>query len=207
MPATRAGHDPARSDPAGRVGAASAAAQERRVGHPSRHPGPRTCKALSDEQLPQLCEEIRETIIETVAETGRPPGQLAGRGGAVGGAPPAAGQPDRPHRLGHRPPGVRPQAADRTGSTASARCASWAAWVASRVARESAHDVFDGGHAGTGISIGGGPGAGARRARHRRADRGRGGRRGAHERACRSRPSTTSGSAGRGCSSCSTTTR
>ena len=27
-------------------------------------------------------------------------------------APSAAGQPDRPHRLGHRPPGLRPQAAD-----------------------------------------------------------------------------------------------
>ena len=41
----------------------------------------------------------------------RPPGQLARRRGAHRRAPPRARQPDRPHRLGHRAPGLRSQAA------------------------------------------------------------------------------------------------
>ena len=43
--------------------------------------------------------------------------ELAGRGGADRGAASRPGQPDRPHRLGHRSPGLRAQAAHRPPRT------------------------------------------------------------------------------------------
>ena len=75
--------------------------------------GPADLRGLSDRELTALAAEIRETIIDTVADDRRPPRQLARRRRAHDRPPPAARVAARPDRLGHRPPGLPPQAADR----------------------------------------------------------------------------------------------
>ncbi len=115
--------------------------------------GPQDLHALSDEQLPELCEEIRQTIISTVSETG---GHLGSSLGVVELSVVL-------HRLLDSP-------TDRivwdTGHQAYAHKLLTGRLEAFPTLRqmggmggfprrsESPHDVFDGGHAGTGISIG-----------------------------------------------------
>ena len=127
----------------------------------------------------------------------RPPRQLARRGRAHGRAPPAARVAARPDRLGHRPPGLRPQAADRP-----ARAVRHAAPARRRRRLPAAHRV-----ASTTSSTAATPAPAcrsprasptARDMRHgARAGRGRRRRRGADERPVASRRSTTSASARR----------
>ncbi len=90
----------------------------------------------------------------TVATTGRPPGIVARGRRTDDRAAPAAGIAPRPDRLGYRAPGVSPQAADRP--LRAVRDPAPGRWrsAASRADRNRPHDVFDGGHAGTGLSIG-----------------------------------------------------
>ena len=101
-------------------------------------------------------------MIRTVRHTGRPPGQLARRGGDRHRPAPGHGFATRPDRVGHRAPGLRPQAAHRSCATSSTRCASSGGSAASRAAPRATHDVFDGGHAGTGVSHRHRPRGGAR---------------------------------------------
>ena len=75
--------------------------------------GPADLRGLTEAQLAQLAAEIRETIIATVADDRRPPRLVARRRRADDRAPPAARVAARPDRLGHRPPGLPAQAADR----------------------------------------------------------------------------------------------
>ena len=82
----------------------------------------------------------------------RPPRRQPGRRRDHDRAPPAARLAARPDRLGHGPPGLRPQAADRPAGAvrhASPDRRRRRLPAPHRVA----HDVFDGGHAGTGLSI------------------------------------------------------
>ena len=94
--------------------------------------GPRDLRKLDDEQLQELCADIRGTIIETVAKTGGHLGSSLGVVELTVALHRLLDSPDRPDRVGHRSPGVRAQAADRPPRRTSARCASWAASVASR---------------------------------------------------------------------------
>ena len=115
--------------------------------------GPADLRGLTEAQLEQLAAEIRETIIATVASDRRPPRVVARRRRADDRAPSAARVAARPDRLGHRPPGLPAQAPDRplraVRDAAPARRRR--RLPASLASRE--HDVFDGGHAGTGLSI------------------------------------------------------
>ena len=149
--------------------------------------GPADLRGLSDAQLKQLAAEIRETIIRTVAVTG---GHLGSSLGVVEITLAL-------HRLLESP---RDRIVWDTGHQAYAH-----KLVTGRLERfgtlrqlggvggfprrtESPHDVFDGGHAGTGLSIAEGL-ATARDVRHSHGtDRGRRGRRGAHQRAPAWRP-------------------
>ena len=115
--------------------------------------GPADLRGLDEVQLAQLALEIRETIISTVASTGGHLGSSLGRRRADDRAPPAAGVAARPDRLGHGPPGVPAQAPDRPAGAVRRPSASSTASAASRAGARSEHDVFDGGHAGTGLSI------------------------------------------------------
>ena len=74
---------------------------------------PADLRGLDEVQLAQLAVEIRETIVRTVAQTGRPPRIVARRRRAHDRAPPPARVAARPDRVGHRPPGLPAQAADR----------------------------------------------------------------------------------------------
>jgi 1-deoxy-D-xylulose-5-phosphate synthase len=115
--------------------------------------GPADLKALPTEQLPALCQEIRDTIIGTVAHTG---GHLGSSLGVVELAVVL-------HRILDSP---KDHIVWDTGHQAYAH-----KLLTGRLAEfgtlrqlggmggfprrsESPHDVFDGGHAGTGISIG-----------------------------------------------------
>ena len=112
----------------------------------------------------------------------RPPRLLARRRRAHDRAPPAARVAARPDRLGHRPPGLPAQAADRP-----ARAVRHAAPARRRRRLPAAHRVArttcsTAATPGTGLSIAEGLADGARPAPRARADRGRRRRRGAHER-------------------------
>jgi len=114
--------------------------------------GPADLKRLSDAQLTQLCAEIRTTIIETVAETG---GHLASSLGVVEltvalhrllDSPTDhivwdTGHQTYPHKL----------LTGRYGRFHTLRQLGGVSGFPRR--SESPHDVFDGGHAGTGLSI------------------------------------------------------
>ncbi|MGH2407835.1 MAG: 1-deoxy-D-xylulose-5-phosphate synthase [Candidatus Limnocylindrales bacterium] len=115
--------------------------------------GPADLKQLNDAQLTQLCAEIRTTIIETVAQTG---GHLGSSLGVVEltvalhrllDSPTDrivwdTGHQAYPHKL-------------LTGRYARFSTLRQLGGVSGFPRRsESPHDVFDGGHAGTGLSIG-----------------------------------------------------
>ncbi len=115
--------------------------------------GPQDLQVLSDEQLPQLCEEIRRAIIGTVAETG---GHLGSSLGVVELTVVLHRLLDSPtdhivwdtghqayaHKLLTGRQAIFPTLRQMGGMGGFPRRS------------ESPHDVFDGGHAGTGISIG-----------------------------------------------------
>ena len=115
--------------------------------------GPQDLQALSDDQLPQLCEEIRQTIISTVAETG---GHLGSSLGVVELSVVLHRLLDSPtdHIVwdtGHQAYAHKLL----TGRLAEFPTLRQMGGMGGFPRRsESAHDVFDGGHAGTGISIG-----------------------------------------------------
>jgi 1-deoxy-D-xylulose-5-phosphate synthase len=115
--------------------------------------GPADLKRLSDADLTRLCAEIRTTIIETVAETG---GHLGSSLGVVEltvalhrllDSPTDrllwdTGHQAYPHKL----------LTGRYGDFRTLRQLGGVSGFPRRT--ESPHDVFDGGHAGTGLSIG-----------------------------------------------------
>ena len=115
-------------------------------------PGPGALRDLDEAQLRQLCREIRTTIIETVATTG---GHLGSSLGAVELAVAL-------HRLLDSP---RDRIVWDTGHQAYAHKLLTGRYDRFGTLRqlggvggfprrgESEHDVFDGGHAGTGLSI------------------------------------------------------
>jgi 1-deoxy-D-xylulose-5-phosphate synthase len=115
-------------------------------------PGPGALRDLDEAQLRQLCREIRTTIIETVSTTG---GHLGSSLGAVELAVAL-------HRLLDSP---RDRIVWDTGHQAYAHKLLTGRYEQFRTLRqlggmggfprrgESVHDVFDGGHAGTGLSI------------------------------------------------------
>ena len=115
--------------------------------------GPQDLRALSDDQLPQLCEEIRQTIISTVAETG---GHLGSSLGVVELSVVLHRLLDSPtdHIVwdtGHQAYAHKLL----TGRLADFPTLRQMGGMGGFPRRsESVHDVFDGGHAGTGISIG-----------------------------------------------------
>ena len=112
---------------------------------------PEDLRGLDEVQLAQLAVEIRDTIVATV-QHGRAPRVVPGRGRADHRAPPAARVAARPDRLGHRPPGLPAQAPDREVERfGTLRQLDGVGGFPRR--SESPHDVFDGGHAGTGLSI------------------------------------------------------
>jgi 1-deoxy-D-xylulose-5-phosphate synthase len=115
--------------------------------------GPQDLQVLSDEQLPQLCDEIRRTIISTVAETG---GHLGSSLGVVELTVVLHRLLDSPtdHIVwdtGHQAYAHK-LLTGRQASFPSLRQMGGMGGFPRRT--ESPHDVFDGGHAGTGISIG-----------------------------------------------------
>ena len=73
---------------------------------------PAELRGLSEAELVQLAAEIRETIIRTVAVTGGHLGSSLGVVEITLALHRLLESPARPHRLGHRPPGLRAQAAD-----------------------------------------------------------------------------------------------
>ena len=115
--------------------------------------GPKDLQALSEDQLPQLCEEIRQTIISTVAETG---GHLGSSLGVVELSVVLHRLLDSPtdHIVwdtGHQAYAHKLL----TGRLADFPTLRQMGGMGGFPRRsESSHDVFDGGHAGTGISIG-----------------------------------------------------
>ena len=144
--------------------------------------GPSDLRGMTDDQLAELAAEIREYIISTVAHTG---GHLGSSLGVV----------DLTlalHRVLESP---RDKIVFDTGHQAythklltgrydrfgTLRQLGGIGGFPRRV--ESEHDVFDGGHAGTGLSIAQGLADGARHPPLDGADRGRGGRRGSDQRA------------------------
>jgi 1-deoxy-D-xylulose-5-phosphate synthase len=114
--------------------------------------GPQDLRSLSDAELTQLCAEIRTTIIETVAHTG---GHLGSSLGVVEIAVALhrllespvdrivwdTGHQAYPHKL----------LTGRLGRFDTLRQLGGVGGFPRRA--ESPHDVFDGGHAGTGLSI------------------------------------------------------
>ncbi|MGZ6297077.1 MAG: 1-deoxy-D-xylulose-5-phosphate synthase [Candidatus Limnocylindrales bacterium] len=114
--------------------------------------GPADLRTLTDAELTQLCAEIRTTIIETVAHTG---GHLGSSLGVVEVAVALhrllesptdhivwdTGHQAYPHKL----------LTGRLGSFSTLRQLGGVGGFPRR--SESPHDVFDGGHAGTGLSI------------------------------------------------------
>ena len=115
--------------------------------------GPADLKALPAEQLPALCREIREVIIETVAHTG---GHLGSSLGVVELAVVLHRLLDSPtdHIVwdtGHQAYAHK-LLTDRLAGFGTLRQLGGVGGFPRR--SESPHDVFDGGHAGTGISIG-----------------------------------------------------
>ena len=114
--------------------------------------GPPTSVASPSAELEQLAAELRETIIRTVAATGRPPRHLAGRRRAHGRAPPAARSPrDRiVWDTGHQAYAHK-LLTGRLDRFHTLRQIGGVGGFPRRT--ESEHDVLDGGHAGTGLSI------------------------------------------------------
>ena len=74
---------------------------------------PADLRQLPLETLPLVAQELRDFLVETVSRHGRPPGADPGRGRADARAPPRVRHAARPHRVGRRPPGLRPQDPDR----------------------------------------------------------------------------------------------
>lgn len=115
--------------------------------------GPADLKALPAEQLPALCQEIRDVIISTVAHTG---GHLGSSLGVVELAVVLHRLLDSPtdHIVwdtGHQAYAHK-LLTDRLAAFGTLRQLGGVGGFPRR--SESPHDVFDGGHAGTGISIG-----------------------------------------------------
>src|SRR6266542_620677 len=114
--------------------------------------GPEALRGLDDEELRQLCREIRTTIVETVAITG---GHLGSSLGAVELAVALHRRLDSPHDhivwdTGHQAYAHK-LITGRFASFGTLRQLNGVGGFPRRI--ESAHDVFDGGHAGTGLSI------------------------------------------------------
>ena len=74
---------------------------------------PADLRGLSESELVQLAGEIRETIIRTVAATGGHLGSSLGVVEVTLALHRLLESPARPDRVGHRPPGLCAQAADR----------------------------------------------------------------------------------------------
>ena len=141
-----------------------------------REPG--QLRDLTEEQLDALAGELREKMIRTVKQTG---GHLASSLGAVEITLAL-------HRVMDSP---RDRIVWDTGHQAYAHKLLTGRWDRFETLRqvggiggfprrgESEHDVFDGGHAGTGVSIGVGPRGGARPATRRPIRRGGSGSRSA----------------------------
>jgi 1-deoxy-D-xylulose-5-phosphate synthase len=115
--------------------------------------GPADLKALPEEQLPALCQEIRDVIIGTVAHTG---GHLGSSLGVVELTVVLHRLLDSPtdHIVwdtGHQAYAHK-LLTDRLAGFGTLRQLGGVGGFPRR--SESVHDVFDGGHAGTGISIG-----------------------------------------------------
>ena len=68
---------------------------------------------LTEDQLTELAGEIRDFIVAAVAETRRPPRLQPRRGRADARPAPRVRVAPRRHPVGHRPPGLRPQARHR----------------------------------------------------------------------------------------------
>ena len=100
--------------PDGRFGRA---AVHRAAAHPAmilpRIETPADLRTLDHDELAQLAAEIRAFIVETVTTTGGPPGLQPRRGRADPGPAPGLRLAPGRHPVGHRPPGLRAQAAHR----------------------------------------------------------------------------------------------
>ena len=99
---------------------------------------PEDLRELSHAELTELCGEIRDFIVAAVAETG---GHLGSNLGAVEltlALHRVFESPTRRHPLGHRPPGLRPQARHRPPQPGSPSCARPAGCPATRRARRAA---------------------------------------------------------------------
>ena len=84
---------------------------------------PRRPRALDADELDELAAEIRQFIVDTVSRAERAPRVQPGRGRAHARPAPGVRLAPRHHPVGHRPPGLRPQARHRAASTASTRSA------------------------------------------------------------------------------------
>ena len=115
--------------------------------------GPRDLRRLNEQQLNELCLEIRRVIIDTVAHTG---GHLGSSLGVVELAVVLHRVLDSPNDkivwdTGHQAYAHK-LLTGRLGDFGTLRQLGGVGGFPRRV--ESEHDVFDGGHAGTGLSIG-----------------------------------------------------
>ncbi len=113
---------------------------------------PADLKKLSAEELPRLCQELRDEIVVTCARNGGHLGLLARRGRDQRRAPLRLRVADRQARLGRRPPGLRPQAPHRPPRPVPDHPAPRAASPGSPSGTSREHDAFGVGHASTAIS-------------------------------------------------------
>ena len=110
---------------------------------------PADLKRLTNDELITLADELRQAIVGTVSSTGRSPGLEPRCRRADAGAAPCVRFAARHHPLGHRPPGVRPQAGHRPLLRLRARCAKHGGLSGYPSRSESEHDWIENSHAST----------------------------------------------------------
>ena len=107
---------------------------------------------MTDDELATLATEIRELLITSVASNGGHLGPNLGVVELTIALHRVFDSPARPRHLGHRPPGLRAQDADRSRRRLRHAAAARAACRAIRAAAESEHDWVENSHASTSLS-------------------------------------------------------
>ena len=108
---------------------------------------PRDLKALPEERLAELAEEIRHFLVQCRRPHRRPSGAQPGRGRADHRPAPRLRLTRRPHPVGHRPPGYVHKLLTGRQDFSKLRAKGGLSGYPSRA--ESEHDVIENSHAST----------------------------------------------------------